>query len=224
MNPAVTAVADIAHAEAFGLALSGAPALLLGDDGRLLPAAVARWHAPAGVGDGWLLDRCGGPTMDLGCGPGRLVAELAARHVPVLGVDCSRRAVWECRSRGGPVVHRDVFARLPGEGRWHHVLLADGNIGIGGDPLLLLRRCAAVVRTGGTVLVEAAADADVPGSGLWRGVARLHGTGGAPSGPPFPWAVVGLDALAALTNAAGLQVRDWTRGERSFVELGQKAS
>ena len=31
-------------------------------------------------------------------------------------------------------------AGLPGEGRWHHVPLADGNIGIGGDPVPLQRR------------------------------------------------------------------------------------
>ena len=33
------------------------------------------------------------------------------------------------------MLRRDLFAPLPGEGRWHHVLLADGNIGIGGDPV-----------------------------------------------------------------------------------------
>lgn len=121
------------------------------------------------------------------------------------------------------MLHRDLFARLPGEGRWHHALLADGNIGIGGDPVLLLKRCAALVRPGGTVLVEAASDIDAPDSGLWRGIARLHDTDSAPAGPCFPWAVVGLDALAALGALADLHARDRYCGQRCFVELCRAA-
>src|ERR671916_539698 len=128
----------------FDAALAGRPAQLVSDDGRILPVAVERWLAPADGEDDWLLDRCSGPTVDLGCGPGRLVAELAQRGVPALGVDCSPRAVRHCHSRGAAVLHRDLFAPLPGEGRWHHVLLADGNIGIGGKPGQLLHRGTAL--------------------------------------------------------------------------------
>jgi hypothetical protein len=141
-------------ADCFDAALAGAPILLMSRDGTVLPAAVARWHAAASGEDRWLLDRCIGPTVDLGCGPGRLVAALAIRGVPALGVDCARRAVRMCQSRGDAVLHRDLFTELPAEGRWHHVLLVDGNIGIAGDPVALLRRCAALVRPGGTLLVE----------------------------------------------------------------------
>jgi len=48
-----------------------------------------------------------------------------------------------------------------GGGRWAHVLLADGNVGIGGDVVALLRRCAELVRPGGTVVVEV----ERPGAG-----------------------------------------------------------
>ncbi|MGH3985127.1 MAG: methyltransferase domain-containing protein [Pseudonocardiaceae bacterium] len=202
------------QAAAFDAALAGRPALLVGDDGRILPVAAQRWLAPADGEDDWLLDRCTGPTVDLGCGPGRLVAELAERGVPVLGVDCSPRAVRHCHSRGAPVLHRDVFATLPGEGWWHRVLLADGNIGIGGDPVRLLHRCAALLRPGGTMLVEAGH----PGAGLWRGAARLQVAGTA-AGPWFPWAVAGLQTLAALAGPAGLQVGDRHDAGRCFLEL-----
>ncbi|MGH3752420.1 MAG: class I SAM-dependent methyltransferase [Pseudonocardiaceae bacterium] len=202
-------------AAVFDPALAGWPARLVGADGRILPVAAERWLAPADGDDGWLLDRCTGPTVDLGCGPGRLVVELAGRGVPALGVDCSPSAVRQCHSRGAPVLHRDVFARLPGEGRWHHVLLADGNIGIGGDPVRLLRRCAALLRPGGTVLVEA----EHSGTGLWRGAATLQVAGTA-AGPWFPWAVAGLQALAALAAQIGLRIGDRYCGGRCFIELG----
>ncbi|PZS38702.1 MAG: SAM-dependent methyltransferase, partial [Pseudonocardiales bacterium] len=97
--------------------MAGRAAQLVGDDGRIFPVAPQRWLAPADDEDVWLLNRCTGPTVDVGCGPGRLVAELAGRGVPALGVDCSPLAVRQCHSRGAAVLHRDVFATLPGEGR-----------------------------------------------------------------------------------------------------------
>jgi len=65
------------HTAAFDLVLAARPAQLVGDDGRILPVAPQRWLAPAGGEDGWLLNRCTGPTVDLGCGPGA-IAELPA--------------------------------------------------------------------------------------------------------------------------------------------------
>ncbi len=50
---------------------------------------------------------------------------------------------------------------MPGAGRWRTVLLADGNIGIGGDPAALLRRVLALLGPGGRVLAEV----DPPGTG-----------------------------------------------------------
>ena len=47
---------------------------------------------------------------------------------------------------GRPALRRDVFEPLPGTGRWQTVLLADGNVGLGGDPLRVLRRAAELLR------------------------------------------------------------------------------
>jgi hypothetical protein len=50
---------------------------------------------------------------------------------------------------------RDVYAApLPGEGRWRRVLLADGNIGIGGDPPRLLRRCRRLAGAAGLRVLD----------------------------------------------------------------------
>jgi SAM-dependent methyltransferase len=214
---------------AFDPALRGAPAALVGRDGRELPVDPVRWYAPADGDDQWLLDRCAGRTLDLGCGPGRLVVALGQRGVPALGVDCSEQAVRECRARGGTAVRQDLFETVPDEGGWAHALLADGNIGIGGDPRRLLQRVTGMVRGGGSVLVETApgptATAIAAGTAglvadLWSGQARL--VDGTDPGLPaswFPWAVIGARALIAIARELGLVVTDRHSGSRQFVQL-----
>ena len=107
---------------------------------------VARWLAAADDADDTVLDRCTGPVLDVGCGPGRFVSSLDARGVAALGVDIAETAVALTRGQGMPALLRDVFHDLPGEGRWPTVLLMDGNIGIGGDPARLLARIARAAR------------------------------------------------------------------------------
>jgi SAM-dependent methyltransferase len=210
----------------FDAALAGRRQRLVRGDGVVLPLAVQRWHDDADSDDDWLLARCAGATLDLGCGPGRLVVALADRGVPALGVDVSIQAVQRCLERGAAVLHRDAFERLPGEGRWQHVVLADGNIGIGGDPVSLLRRCRALLADGGTVLLEL-----TPGAGLWCGTAYLESTDAdepvdgltvleaLDAGPWFPWAVLGPHAVDDVAAEAGLAIRARAEGDRCFVEL-----
>jgi SAM-dependent methyltransferase len=198
---------------AFDPALDGAAADLLHSDGTVVALAVDRWQGRDAGGDGWLLDRCRGPVIDLGCGPGRLVAALTARGVPALGVDVSAAAQRQCRRRGAPMVRRDLFGALPAEGCWDHVLLADGNIGIGGEPRRLLRRAARLLAPGGTVLVEADPHPEL----CWRGTARIRTAAG--TGDPVRWARVGVDALGDLATAVGLAPTATHRGRRCFLEL-----
>lgn len=189
-------------AEAFfepGFAEGGAQLHLRGGEVWELP--VPRWSADAGPGDLRLLARCSGTTLDVGCGPGRMAAALSARGVPALGVDVSPSAVAMARSRGATALNRDIFS-LGGGRRWQHVLLVDGNVGIGGDPVRLLWRCRDLLLPGGTVLVDVAP----PGQGLRVTTARLVGQAGA--GGWFAWAVLGHDALAVVAAAAGLRVAD----------------
>ncbi|MET9630205.1 class I SAM-dependent methyltransferase [Lentzea sp. NPDC006480] len=162
---------------------------LPGTDPREL--SVDRWQADADGGDEILLDACTGPTLDIGCGPGRLVAALLARGVQALGVDVSPEAVRRTTARGGIAIRRDVFDLLPGEGRWHHVLLADGNIGIGGDPAALLQRTRELLRPSGTVVAEV----EQPGSGQTVGQARVRTEG--TLGAWFPWAWSDAESVPA---------------------------
>jgi len=122
-------------------------------DGSRMPLNVDCWlHDTAG--DKSILDRCAGPTLDIGSGPGRLTVALAERGIPALGIDITPYAVGLARSSGALVMLRDVFDRVPGTGRWGTVLLADGNIGIGGDPAALLRRVGELLAPNGRALVE----------------------------------------------------------------------
>ena len=201
----------------FDQALRGTACWRLDSDGARHRLPVRRWHGPCRRPERLLLGRLSGPTLDVGCGPGRLTAAVTARGVPALGVDSSAVAVRLTRGRGAAAVHRSVFERLPAEGRWRHVLLADGNIGIGGDPHRLLDRCADLLGSRGTVLAEL----DPPGTGVWRGTARLvHPYG---HGYPFPWARVGVDGLHRLVAALPLALlATYTCGGRWFAELERR--
>ncbi|MEN3356569.1 MAG: hypothetical protein V7637_551, partial [Mycobacteriales bacterium] len=149
---------------------------------------------------------------------GRLTAALGERALPALGIDIAGQAVALCHARGAPALQRDVFGPVPGTGRWAHVLLADGNIGIGGDPAALLRRCAELVRPHGTVLCET----DPPGTPLRRVRIRIEPPRGPWSGW-FRWAHLGPDRLAELAAPAGLDAGDgWWSAGRWFSELRRR--
>src|SRR6201986_553683 len=201
--------------ELYEAALAGsAQAEVEHSDGTRVPLAVDRWLEPA-PGDTSLIDRCTGATLDVGSGPGRLTVALAERGLPALGIDVTPYAVQIAQSSGAFAMLRDVFGRVPGTGRWRTVLLADGNIGIGGDPAALLRRVGDLLAPDGRALVEVQA----PGVPLRTDQVRLRREGAA--GDWFPWAYVGADQIGDLARSAGLVLREtWTAGSRWFAALG----
>ena len=170
------------------------------DTGEAVVLDLDRWDRPASGEERALLAGVEGPVIDLGCGPGRLVVDLAARRVPALGIDLSPDAVQLARRRGATVLQRDLFCELLDEGRWATALLFDGNVGIGGDPVRLFRRCRRLTAPTGRLLVEVAP----PGVGWRRASAWLVRDGRRSAA--FPWAVVGADAVAGLGRGAGLAV------------------
>jgi SAM-dependent methyltransferase len=184
-------------------ALAAEPVVLRADDGTALPLDPARWHADPTPAEEALLAALAAPVLDVGCGPGRLVLSLARRGAMALGVDPAPAAVALARGRGAAVLQRSVFDPLPGAGRWRTILLADGNVGIGGDPVRLLRRCRELLAPDGAVVVEVEAPASQAGWRQYR--VRLERDGR--SGPWFPWAVVGAGAIARLARSAGLELR-----------------
>lgn len=201
-------------ADVFASALRGEPCLVLDRDGPrgLLPTEL--WLRDADHADAALLDLCLGPTVDIGCGPGRMAQALSRRGRPVLGIDIVPEAVRLSLDRGVAVLLRDVFDPVPGEGRWGTALLADGNIGIGGDPVALLARTRQLIASGGRVVVELAP----PGTGVQTRPVCLETARG--RSEPFPWTLVGTDAIAAVAAAARLRVASEHRyGDRFWDVL-----
>jgi len=189
---------------AYARALSGETCAVVRDDGTSSPLQAGRWLAAADEPDRELfVAPCAGPTLDVGCGPGRLVLALQQNGTAAHGIDVSREAVEHAQACGASVSRADVFSPLPeglpGHGGWAHVLLADGNVGIGGRPVRLLRRVRDLLGPGGQAHVELHTGADI---GVTTRTLRLH-VGGRHS-TSFPWATVGPDAIGRLADQAGL--------------------
>ena len=190
-------MSDQSFSEVFASALRGCPTVVvgLGDQPTALP--VDLWTQQADVVDQRLVALCDGPTLDVGCGPGRMTEALVRAGHLALGIDVVEAAVTLTRQRGASALCRDVFDALPGEGRWATALLADGNIGIGGDPVALLQRVRRLLTPGGRVVVELAG----PGIRTSDGWAVLQGSAG--RSRPFRWATLGTDDVARIAAEAG---------------------
>ncbi len=202
--------------EVYGRALEhpGEALVVRAADGSELHAELERWLGPVTEVDERVLDRAVGPVLDVGCGPGRHVGALAARGVMALGVDVSPHAIRLARRQGALVLERSIFDRLPGAGAWGSALLLDGNIGIGGRPLALLRRLRTLLRAQGAVIVELGP----PGSGTEAIRVRLEN--GDAASDWFDWARVAADAVQQIAAQAGLTVAErWNDGGRWFALL-----
>jgi SAM-dependent methyltransferase len=183
-------------------------------DGRVLDLPVDRWFGPADAVEQRALAHASGPALDIGCGPGRHLAALADQGVFALGIDISAEFLAVARRRGVNVLHRSVFDRVPGAGRWASALLLDGNLGIGGDPEALLRRTAELLRADGRIVVETELHDDADDVSLVR---AEFATG---TGPWFRWTTVGPRRLRDLAAHLGLEVVEaWRDDDRAFACL-----
>ena len=195
-------------------------------DGRVCTSAgpttvlpLRRWLAPADPADLLALEQAVAPILDVGCGPGRLLAALEAQGRAATGIDISPVAVRLARRRGGHALRTSVYSPSVPAGAWASILLFDGNIGIGGDPERLLARTAELLRPGGEAIVEV----DPPGEGATVVGVRLEGAGAV--GPWFDWARVDADAIAVVAQHAGLSVAARFEGDgRHFVRLRKPAA
>ncbi len=189
------------------------------DAGHVVPIDATRWHQAANEADLSAVARASGPALDVGCGPGRIVAALRSAGVPALGIDISAAAVALARDRGAAALQADVFGGVPDAGSWSTALLIDGNIGIGGDPVALLTRLAELVDPSGRIVAEV----ERPGTPTHGRRARVchdsHFTDW------FEWARVSEVELRACAVVSGWYVADaWSVVDRWFVELHRRST
>lgn len=199
--------------EVYARALTSRHCRAVDQTGREFGLGVARWLEPASRDDDLLLSHCTRNTLDVGCGPGRLSAALSESGISALGIDVSAEAVQLARQRGATALRRDVFASVPGQGRWPNVLLADGNIGIGGDPVALLRRVGGMLAPGGRAVVEV----DPPGEGASCRMIRLEVDDMVSTW--FPWSRVAADSISELAGQAGLAFAGLDQRGKRWVAL-----
>lgn len=175
---------------------------------------VGKWSLPADAGDQSVVERCAGGVLDIGCGAGRMVEALTLRGHHALGIDVCPSAVVATACRGGTARTSSVFDPLPEEGRWDTALLMDGNIGIGGEPRLLLRRIRSLVHDRGLLIAETSSvDVDE------RRHVRIH-VGQRAASAAFAWAVVGARAVIRHGRLSGWTLAEqWNTAERHFVAL-----
>jgi SAM-dependent methyltransferase len=208
------ATATLTAEAAFAAALRGERCRLTGVGNRSVQMPMRRWRRAADAADHVFLSHCVGATIDIGCGPGRMTHALLCRGLPSLGIDINPEAIRQTRDRGALALRRDVFSRIPGEGRWQTALLADGNVGIGGDPVRLLRRVRDLITANGRIVV----DLGEPGGTVRAHRVRLEVAG--QRSQPFMWAVVPATSIEALANQASLRVLELVAHEaRWFATL-----
>lgn len=139
----------------------------------------------------------------------------AARSgVPALGIDVNPAAVLRGRVAGGVLLHRSVFDRVPGQGRWSTALLVDGSVGIGGAPAALFTRVRELLVPGGLLLVEVepADEEEVLVGWVEDSFGRRTGV--------LRWARLGTaPALRVAADTGYEPVESWERGGRSFLAL-----
>lgn len=193
-------------------------ARLVATDGGETHLDLDRWHGVCTLDDHDALSRAMSPVLDIGCGPGRHVQALLARGVDALGIDVSPVAVRAAHRRGAHATVASVWGAVPRCGYWQSALLLDGNIGIGGDPVALLRRAVQLLGGPRRLIVELADRSVSPGPQ----VVRVEHDGRI--GPWFAWAVVSPDSIGDIAAACDLTTHEiWRSSTRWFATLSAQA-
>jgi SAM-dependent methyltransferase len=215
VEPAVAPPVAGYHA-VFTAALRGEACRVVGIATQAQQLPMDSWSKVADTADRVVLGHCLGATLDIGCGPGRMSQHLAMQGGCVLGIDLVPEAVALTRERGSSALVRDVYEHLPGEGRWDTALLADGNIGIGGDPVRLLGRVHDLLAPNGRAVVDLAP----PGAGIQTVMLTLECAGNRSA--PFAWSFVGPESVRQVALTAGMYVTGVHEYEGRWFAVLQK--
>ena len=206
---------SVSPAEVFERALEQGLVYVRSESGERVALPIHRWLGPLGPVDARVLDRAAGPVLDVGCGPGRHVLALSRRGVLAVGVDIAPAAIGRARDRGAAVILGSIFDPVPSPERWRTALLLDGNIGIGGRPVALLRRLGELLSPRGEILCEL----DPPGTASRCELIALEDREGARS-RWFAWARVSVDEVGVICSRSRFTaIETWGDEGRWFARL-----
>ncbi len=187
---------------------------LVSTHGAVLAVPVERWFGEPSPADPRTLRLAVGPVLDIGCGPG---ATCSRSRRPTCRSLVSTSPTHSCggpRRDGASVIRRSVFDDVPGAGEWMTCLLLDGNIGIGDDPVALLRRTREVYAPAVAYSLRQSRPAASPRRD------DVHVQLDARRGPRFAWGSVSIDRLRTVAAAVGMPVvRCWSADGRWFAWL-----
>jgi SAM-dependent methyltransferase len=183
-------------------------------NGSLREFEVNRWLSDADDVDLRILERVRGPVLDIGCGPGRHVEALTQRGIDALGMDLTPDFVDFAQRSQRPVVLHSIFDPVPRGAQWNWVLMLDGSIGIGGDPVALLHRVRCLLAAGGKVLIET----EPPDQRSERLAMVIQTDSGSDSW--FDWATLSTSDAERVAQTARFVLADrWEDSGRWFVQL-----
>lgn len=165
--------------------------------------------------DAAIVDAClrlaPGPVLDVGCGEGWLVRELAARGITATGIDVSAALIERAIERGGGDFAVGTYDQLERDatiaaGPWRGIVC---NFSLLGDPVSpLLSALRTRLAPGGTLLVQTvhswSARGDAPYRSEWRTEAFDAFAVAFPT--PMPWYYRTLASWHGEFAAAGLRV------------------
>ena len=168
-----------------------------------------------------LLDpRPGERVLDLGCGTGRLAADIAARGAETVGVDRDAAMIAAARERYPPSAHPSLaFVRGDGEALGRAAGLAGPFDAVFSNAALhwmtrpdaVLRGVRALLRPGGRLVAELGGRGNV--AAIERALRAALAAEGAPSSEP-PWYFPSVAEYASLLERRGFEPRLLTLFDR----------
>lgn len=164
--------------------------------GFLYDLRVARWVR---------LEPAGGSVLEIGCGPGLMLAAFRRRGWRVLGIERNAVMADEARRTHGVEVVTTPVEALPSDARFDLIVMFNALEHIG-EPVELLRECAGRLTPGGRLIVS------LPNFASWQ--SRFAGPYWLHLDPPRHLVHFTPRTLAATLERAGL-----TLVETRFVSL-----
>lgn len=149
---------------------------------------VARWA---------LLKPAGGTVLEVGCGPGLMLAAFRRRGWQVLGIERSREAVEAAKAVSGVKIVATPVHALPPDARFDLIVMFQVLEHIA-EPVALLRECASRLAPGGFLIVN------VPNFASWQ--ARFGGSKWLHLDPPRHLSHFTPQTLSGTLQRAGLQL------------------